>query len=56
MNVVKKLPYKFSFNFEDCNGKRSKMMIEDWETGQLFWNCLQRYQGDEQKACAAVLK
>lgn len=56
MNVVKKLPYKFSFLYEDSNGKRSKMMIEDWETGQLFWNCLQRHQGVEQKACADVRK
>ena len=28
-------------------------MIEDWETGQLFWNCLKRY-GDENKACEKV--
>ena len=31
-------------------------MIEDWETGQLYWNCLQRHQGDEQKACEDVRK
>jgi len=32
------------------------MMIEDWETGQLFWNCLNRYEGDETKAIADVRK
>lgn len=30
------------------------MMIEDWETGQLFWNCLARAEGDEAKACLDV--
>ena len=32
------------------------MMIEDWETGQLYWNCLVRHQGNEQKAIADVRK
>jgi hypothetical protein len=41
--VVKKLPYKFSYVFEDIEGKHSKLMIEDWEIGQLFWNCLARH-------------
>ena len=27
-------------------------MIEDWETGQLYWNCLSRHEGDEAKAKA----
>ncbi len=30
LQVVKKLPYKFSYRFEDINGKISTMMIEDW--------------------------
>lgn len=54
--VVKKLPYKFSFIFEDDQGKQSKTMIEDWETGELFWNCLRRSNGNEQKACFDVRK
>ncbi|HOD62469.1 MAG TPA: hypothetical protein PKG96_10270 [Bacilli bacterium] len=52
--VVKKLPYKFSFVFSDDSGKRSTLMIEDWETGQLYWNCLKKHEGNEQKACADV--
>ncbi len=52
--IVKKLPYKFSYTFEDINGTRSKLMIEDWEVGQLFWNCLTKHNNDEQKACAQV--
>lgn len=54
--VVKKLPYKFRFIFKDNSGTESKMMIEDWETGQLFWNCLARNEGDEKKAIADVRK
>lgn len=54
--VVNKLPYKFSFKFEDETGKISTLMIEDWETGMLFWNSLIRSKGDEQKACDDVKK
>lgn len=54
--VVRKLPYKFSFIFEDDSGQRSKLMIEDWEAGELFWNCLYRKGGDEKLACADVRK
>jgi hypothetical protein len=43
LKVVKKLPYKFYFIYEDDEGKQSTQMIEDWETGQLFWNCLRRH-------------
>jgi len=54
LEVVKKLPYKFSYIFEDEYGKERKMMIEDWETGQLFWNSLRSSDGDEIKACEKV--
>lgn len=54
--VVQKLPYKFKFHFKDNQGIESALMIEDWETGQLYWNSLARYEGDEQKAIADVRK
>jgi len=54
--VVRKLPYKFSYKFRDDEGTESKLMIEDWETGQLFWNCLKRHDGNEKKACEDVKK
>lgn len=53
MKVVKKLPYKFSYTFEDQNGKKATLMIEDWELGQLYWNCLKKHN-DEKKACEDV--
>jgi len=52
--VVKKLPYKFFFVLEDNEGRESKMMLEDWELGQLYWNCLARHEGNEQMAIQDV--
>ncbi|MEP6647530.1 MAG: hypothetical protein ABJC12_10625 [Saprospiraceae bacterium] len=56
IEVVQKLPYKFSYVFHDDEGKKSTLMIEDWETGQLYWNELKRFEGDETKALASVRK
>ena len=52
--LVDKLPYKFSYQFEDINGKQSTLMIEDWEIGALYWNCLKNHNGDEQIAIQQV--
>jgi hypothetical protein len=54
--VVKKLPYKFSYRFTSDDSIERTMMIEDWEIGQLYWNCLKRHNNDEQKACEDVRK
>lgn len=51
---VNKLPYKFSYQFEDDVGKTSKLMIEDWEIGMLYWNCLQSSNNDEELALKKV--
>ena len=40
--ITRKLPYKFSYRFKDDEGKESTMMIEDWEIGALFWNCVKK--------------
>jgi hypothetical protein len=53
--LIRKLPYKFYYRFTDEKGKASKMMIEDWEIGQLFWNCLSSSGGDEKAALEKVL-
>ncbi|MCL2153300.1 MAG: hypothetical protein FWH57_10160 [Oscillospiraceae bacterium] len=52
--VVPKVPYKFSYRFEDETGKQSTMMIEDWEIGMLYFNCLKRAKGDENVATTKV--
>ncbi|MBC8321149.1 MAG: hypothetical protein H8E34_10535 [Bacteroidetes bacterium] len=54
--VVQKLPYKFKYIFKDNQGTDSSMMIEDWEIGQLYWNCLARHEGNEQLALGDVRK
>lgn len=52
--TIRKLPYKFRYSFEDENGQFSRTMIEDWEIGALYWNCLKRADGNEQIACQQV--
>ena len=52
--VIPKLPYSFSYRFEDEAGKASEMQILDWEIGALFWNCLKLCNGDEAAALAKV--
>jgi hypothetical protein len=52
--VILKLPYNFSYRFEDVAGKSSEMQILDWEIGALYWNCLRSVDGDEPKALAKV--
>lgn len=54
--VVKKLPYKFSYTFLDDSNESSTLMIEDWEIGQLYWNSLKHNNGNEDLACQAVKK
>ena len=45
--IMPKIPKKFSYIFEDDVGKKSKLMIEDWEIGQLYLNCLKKYNAKE---------
>lgn len=52
--LIKKLPYKFYYRFSDDTGSKSKLMIEDWEIGQLYWNCLNGANGDESIALEKV--
>jgi len=54
--VVRKLPYKFSYHFSDQTGRNATLMIEDWEVEMPYWNCLSRHEGNEAKACEDVKK
>lgn len=45
--LIRKLPWKFSYTLEDDAGRRSTMMIEDWEIGELYWNCLKASRSPE---------
>lgn len=52
--MAEKVPYKFSYAFEDDVGVESTLMIEDWEIGALYRICLERHEGDEARAIADV--
>ena len=52
--LIRKLPFKFYYRFKDDSGKSSRLMIEDWEIGQLYWNCLKSTEGDENAAIEKV--
>lgn len=52
--VINKLPYSFSYKFEDATGRQSELQVLDWEAGALYWNCLWAVDGDEQLALAKV--
>jgi hypothetical protein len=52
--LIPKLPYKFFYRFTDETGKSSRLMIEDWEIGALFWNCLRGAEGNENIALEKV--
>lgn len=36
------------------DGKERTLMIEDWELGMLYWNCLATANGNERIACQKV--
>jgi hypothetical protein len=52
--VAEKIPYKFSYKFTTEDGMTPKLMIEDWELGQLFRSCRDQANGDEEVACRKV--
>lgn len=53
-SLIRKLPYKFFYRFKDDAGKESRLMIEDWEIGALYWNCLESTNDNEAAALAKV--
>lgn len=54
--TVPKVPYEFSYVFEDDCGNKSTLMIEDWEVGMLYFNCLKKANDNELIALSKVKK
>ena len=52
--LIRKLPYSFSYRFNDATGRESTLQILDWEIGALFWKCLKMANGDEAQALGKV--
>ncbi|MBN1972534.1 MAG: hypothetical protein JW787_02760 [Sedimentisphaerales bacterium] len=48
LQVIRKLPYRYYYHFlTDGDSTPRRLMIEDWEIGALYWNCLAQTEGDE---------
>jgi hypothetical protein len=54
IETIRKPPYRFYFVFEDDKNEQYKMILDDWEAGHLFWNCMKKYESNEAKACDYV--
>jgi hypothetical protein len=52
--VIPKLPYCFSYKFDDADGRESTLRILDWEIGALYWKCFHRHDRDEKTALEKV--
>ena len=52
--LIPKLPYSFSYRFNDATGRQSILQVLDWEIGALYWNCLRMTDGDEAQALTKV--
>ena len=49
-DLIRKLPYKYSYRFLSAGDDTPrKLLIEDWEIGALYWNCLTQTDGDEEE-------
>ncbi len=53
--LMPKLPWKFQYKFLDDEDRSSILMIEDWEIGQLYWNCINN-GSPEKEAVSKVRK
>ncbi len=54
LRLIRKVPYNFSYTYEDDAGRETTQQILDWEIGQLFWKCMAGAGGDEKAAIAKV--
>lgn len=41
--IIPKLPYSFSYKFEDEARRVSTLQVLDWEAGALYWNCVRKH-------------
>jgi hypothetical protein len=52
--LMPKLPYNFSYRFQDADGRESTLQVLDWEAGQLYHNCHRDARGNEDIAVSKV--
>ena len=51
---AEKIPYRFRYKFKTEDNIDRKLMIEDWEIGELYRKCLKRYNNNTQEAIQDV--
>ena len=51
---IEKVPYSFQYEFEDDEGRKSTMTIEDWEIGALYRKCVRAADDDEAVAVEQI--
>ncbi len=55
--LVQKVPFNYYYKFlSEGDTHPRRLMIEDWEIGALFWNCIRSTNGDENTANELVRK
>lgn len=52
--IVEKIPWRFSMKFQDAVGRVSHLMLEDWETTELYRNQVRR--GDPPEVAAEKVR
>lgn len=46
--MAEEVPYTFKYLFEDEDGRRARLSIEDWEVFMLYRNCLEKGNTEEE--------
>lgn len=46
--MAKSIPYKFKYEFEDDEGIKAKLSIEDWEVSMLYLNCIKNGKSESE--------
>ena len=53
---AEKIPYKFSYEFVTEDGIKRTLMIEDWEIGALYRNCIRKDKSEENAVQKVIQK
>jgi hypothetical protein len=46
-SIIRKVPYKFYYEFITEDNIKRKIEIEDWEIGKLYWKCFEKTNNEE---------
>ncbi len=46
LRIIRKVPYKFQYVFQDPSGRQYQLMVEDWEIGVLYWKMIDKHKDE----------